>query len=384
MFTLEVLDATHGDALLLHHGNTKSPDLIVIDGGPPAVYDLRLKDRLEAIREQRSPDKPLPIQLLMISHIDDDHIGGVLAMFRDMEQQLATGLPYAIRSIWHNSFNDLTGAGAVPAALQTAALASAGGNPPPGFTNMEQGPALVLASVGQGQQVRDLAKKLGIKNVEFGKELVALPKSGVTRKTFGKLTLTILGPLENRVEKLRKEWAKAVAKQDAKAAAKLAATDKLDHSPFNLASIVVLAEADGKRLLLTGDARCDDILAGLEAADLLDDDGKIEVDVLKLPHHGSVRNANREFFDRVRAKEYVVSADGRHDNPDLETFEHLTASRGQDPYKVHVTNEMHVKTGGINPSCAFLKKEAKSAKFKVVFRKPSEPSLSVPIGGKSE
>ena len=34
IFTLEALEAKHGDSLLLHYGTKKSPQLIVIDGGP--------------------------------------------------------------------------------------------------------------------------------------------------------------------------------------------------------------------------------------------------------------------------------------------------------------------------------------------------------------
>ena len=34
LFTLEAVQALHGDALLLHFGKTSAPELIVIDGGP--------------------------------------------------------------------------------------------------------------------------------------------------------------------------------------------------------------------------------------------------------------------------------------------------------------------------------------------------------------
>ena len=47
---------------------------------------------------------------------------------------------------------------------------------------------------------------------------------------------------------------------------------------------------------------------------------RCDVDLLKLPHHGSDRNVNREFFERVTAETYVVSANGKHGNPDLPTL----------------------------------------------------------------
>ena len=96
--------------------------------------------------------------------------------------------------------------------------------------------------------------------------------------------------------------------------------EKVDDSAPNLSSIVISAEADDKRILLTGDARGDHILQGLEQAQLLDSQGQIHLDVLKLPHHGSVRNVNRAFFKTILADTYVLSANGRDDNPDLATL----------------------------------------------------------------
>src|SRR5262249_5599545 len=98
-----------------------------------------------------------------------------------------------------------------------------------------------------------------------------------------------------------------------------------DKSIPNLSSIVVLAKCNGKTLLLTGDARGDHILGGLEAARLAKD-GKIHVDVLKVQHHGSDRNASRGFFDAVTAETYVISANGKYGNPDLDTLTWIVES----------------------------------------------------------
>ncbi len=99
----------------------------------------------------------------------------------------------------------------------------------------------------------------------------------------------------------------------------------------------MLAEAAGKRILLTGDALDVDIVDGLASAGLLDN-GTCHVDVLKLPHHGSDRNVSAEFFAAVTADHYVVSGDGRHGNPEMHTLELLEASRGaSDQYQVHLT-----------------------------------------------
>ena len=88
-----------------------------------------------------------------------------------------------------------------------------------------------------------------------------------------------------------------------------------DKSVPNLSSIVVLAELGGKSMLLTGDARGDKILEGMELAGLLEEGGNKHVDLLKVPHHGSDNNMETIFFKRVPADHYVFSGDGEHGNP---------------------------------------------------------------------
>src|SRR5918992_5075706 len=111
LFTLEALQAKHGDSLLLHYGKPSNPKLIVIDGGPAGVYKGSLKPRLAELKEARSPDGPLAIRMLMVSHLDDDHINGVLAFLDDLvdKQDNGEALPYNIITPWHNSFDDIVG-----------------------------------------------------------------------------------------------------------------------------------------------------------------------------------------------------------------------------------------------------------------------------------
>ena len=92
-------------------------------------------------------------------------------------------------------------------------------------------------------------------------------------------------------------------------------------------------------MLLCGDARGDHILEGLEASGRLQPGGTLALDVLKLPHHGSIRNVEADFFERLPARHYVISADGRDGNPETETLEMIAAVRaGDDDFTVHLTN----------------------------------------------
>ncbi len=74
-----------------------------------------------------------------------------------------------------------------------------------------------------------------------------------------------------------------------------------ESSVQNDASLVVLVEVDGLRLLLTGDVEP----PGQRA--LLASGADLRADVLKIPHHGSARQ-EREFFAATHARVAVASA----------------------------------------------------------------------------
>src|SRR5262245_37296227 len=111
LFTLEALDARKGDSLLLHFGTRPKHGLIVIDGRPFGVYKNTLKPRLEELRARRAPAGALQIRLMMVSHIDDDHINGVLTMLNELDDLRADKKPqpFSVLTLWHNSFDDILG-----------------------------------------------------------------------------------------------------------------------------------------------------------------------------------------------------------------------------------------------------------------------------------
>src|SRR5688572_5676034 len=111
MLALEALRAKYGDSLILHFGTRQQPLLAVLDGGPPGVFNDALRPRLEAIRQERKLDArtPLEIELMMVTHIDEDHIAGVLQLAQKMKdlRDSKQPVPWKIRRFWHNSFDDL-------------------------------------------------------------------------------------------------------------------------------------------------------------------------------------------------------------------------------------------------------------------------------------
>lgn len=342
IFTLDVRRARKGDCLLVHYGTKTEPGLMLIDGGPADVYQPHLKPRLAEIRKARglAANATLPVDLLMVSHIDDDHIKGVLELTKEMIETQGPK-PLRINGVWHNTFDDIIGNN--PDRLRAAVTASFGAASLSGDGEEVEGldpeAAKVLASVSQGFRLRDDSRALKLRiNPQF-KGKVVIAKKGAKPVDMGKgLKFTVVGPMNDEVLALQAAHDEFLEKhQGKKSEASLAAFT--DTSVPNLSSLVVLAEVGKKRILLTGDARGDKVIEGLELAGLLkkDDKSKIHVDIFKCPHHGSRRNNDRVSFRRITADHYVFSGNGEHGNPHRETLEMLLAERGDEKYTIHLT-----------------------------------------------
>jgi hypothetical protein len=175
--------------------------------------------------------------------------------------------------------------------------------------------------IGEGNRVRQLAAQLQIPlNENFASDLICVDDAPDARE-FGNLTLQIVGPTRANLDELRREWLEWLDRFGPDlASGNPFLMANADTSVPNLSSVMFLAAADGKTVLFTGDGRSDHLLAGLTASGLLPDEGQLHVDVLKVMHHGSDRNATRKFFKTVTADTYVISANGHPDNPDLATL----------------------------------------------------------------
>ncbi|MDG2532189.1 hypothetical protein P6144_00880 [Sphingomonas sp. HITSZ_GF] len=339
----EALPARYGDCLFLTFPRPGDRPLrLLIDGGPAGVYVSSLKKRLDEEAKAFPAEKPLNLDAVMISHIDEDHILGVLDLFsaiQDADQRKAPR-PYQPKWLLHNSFDGLLGEGEGSAARALDAptvLAGLGGEL--AFADAKSLTArLVLQSYGQGSKLASIAAALRITRNPPDQRLLTLDAKAPRVLQLGDAKLTVVGPLQSGIDNLRKEWAKWKAKQQKKDSASLAAlTASLDTSVPNLSSIVVLLEVNGKKLLLTGDALGDQVVTGLEEARIIEKGGVLDVDLLKLPHHASIRNVTPKLLKQVRAKHYVASGDGTYGNPDRATLELLEKIRPEGGYTVHLT-----------------------------------------------
>lgn len=149
-------------------------------------------------------------------------------------------------------------------------------------------------------------------------------------------TLTLLSPTPKRLTALWAGWEKFLRAarngerspqtyqeraRSAKAAVDLEALaaepSKKDDTAPNGSSIAFLFEYSTFRALFAGDAFSTVLYPALARVARSRREPVLELDLFKIPHHGSQANVLLPLFDVVRAKHYLVSTNGAHfEHPD--------------------------------------------------------------------
>ena len=102
-----------------------------------------------------------------------------------------------------------------------------------------------------------------------------------------------------------------------------------DSAKANGSSIALLAEFEGRRLLLTGDAHPGIMTAAIKR---LAGGGRLAVDACKLPHHGSKANVNRQFLQALDCRKWLFSTNGAYfRHPDRQTVARVIKWGGAQP-----------------------------------------------------
>lgn len=350
MFRLHVVQAEFGDCLLLEYGTGGKSRFTLIDGGPSSNF----ADNLEPVLRKIAYKNPM-LDLTVLSHVDNDHIIGLVDYFSELQAGTA-GLPRP-KEVWHNSWGraiDPDGTvGPRLKALMTASRTAAMPNATNATLGIDEGNALRTKATLLNVPINKSVPTVDLITVDDVKKPIA----------FGNLHLRVVGPTRANLQKLNKEWVGWLDKHENDIAGDNAMVmSNSDQSVPNLSSIALIAEAQGKTILLTGDGRSDHLLDGLEMAGQLDGDGRCHVDVLKLAHHGSERDVNKEFFERVSADTYVVSANGRYGNPDFSTLTWVVESAKEAGRKIQLvfTNRA--------PAITKLLKKYPTAKYRYTSR----------------
>lgn len=358
---VRVFQSDKGDCLLLTDKNEKH---ILVDGGMAKSYKKHVAKYLSNKE----------IELVCVSHIDQDHIQGIIEMMKDItnwrvyKYQKSQGNsrykkplapePPIVKSVWHNAFKDQVSEnkGEIENMLVASSSAVSSFNVNMADFIYSKREAIILSNKLKSNQLNIPVNK------EFSNNLVYYRKENSQVK-IGDFKLHIIGPFKEDLEKLRNDWnlwlekskriivkLRRQAEKDIKVFEKMNPAsshmelnrlgDKLKVTLPNLASIMFLLEEDGKSVLLTGDGHSEDILKGLKENKKLRNNGGIHVNVLKVQHHGSHHNFDDSFFQKVTADHYVFCGNGAHSNPELEVVKNLIESRIGAKYKKSKNQEV--------------------------------------------
>jgi len=376
---IRVFQSDKGDCLLITSSSGKNR--ILVDGGMTSSYIEHVAPNLAKL----DGGKP-QLDVAYVSHIDDDHIAGVLQLMNDLldwrvfdvqtkkkkagdkpPKKPKNPRPPEVGKIWHNAFHELLkdNAGEIGDMLAASAAVLASSHRPMGQALFEQHSDLALSK----KQALQLARRTGPDqlsipvNPEFGHKLMLLKPTQPNLKV-GTMKFTVIGPAPADLVKLRREWnewlrANKEALADLRRKAKqdedrlksdvdrLLAPITMQANSFvdfqlalgkklgdrtkvttpNLASLMFFVQEGNQTVLLTGDGHADDALKGLKQRNLLDANGKLHVDVLKVPHHGSEHNMTPAFAQAITADDYIFCGNGFSTNPETEVIDLLVEER---------------------------------------------------------
>ncbi len=370
---LRIFRSSKGDCLLVSHpDNNGGNSHILIDGGMKTSFKDSVAGELHDLIS-RNDEK---IDLLCVSHIDDDHIVGVITLmelltewriFKVRDQLDNPNItppslpePPEIESIWHNSFAKSYDLGEdlprVEQALHEVEQMTAGMDDEV-LSRIHHKATSIKKGIILSQRIN--AKQLNIPlNPQYEGNIVKCNQRFVDKNVhhIGAMAITVIGPFTSDLNNLKEDWKKwekahrtelaeffaglnletLNLQQDstqlrqlftASGTIHLDLGDREEVSIPNLASIMFLVEAGNRSILMTGDGHADDILKGLKKNKKLSNSESIHVDVLKIQHHGAEANIHEDFCKKVTADHYVFCGNGTHTNPEETVLDLIFNSR---------------------------------------------------------
>jgi beta-lactamase superfamily II metal-dependent hydrolase len=294
-YEYDVLNVGDADAIIIRQYIYGIPFVILIDAGHEGNAEL--------IRERLLNYYGSHINLAICTHPDSDHKDGFFSLLNDEDIQ--------IDRLWLSDPNKI-------------------------LTREEK------QALGDEEEVKEAIRKIWKKSEDDELNLIELAlekhvevKSVIDGVSDNDLHIQIVGPTEEYYKEAIKNMINdnlAEIRPREEIDEEFAPDEEEDPSPSNATSLIVLFKpGNGEKLLFTGDANTDSLEEMLyEYEDLRN------VDLLKVPHHGSWNNLNEYIMDELSPKRSIISASGSDRHPDNDIADYL-AIYG-DVYSTHKSN----------------------------------------------
>jgi beta-lactamase superfamily II metal-dependent hydrolase len=313
---IDFLDVGCADAIHINFiGNDAKPHNILIDGGSEKG-DIYIKTLRKRIHEIVNIKKEI-IDIWIITHIDDDHIGGILRLLKDTE--LLQDVDLSRTTFWFNySIWDYDS----------------------GFRNNN------LKNVKQGITLRNyLIENSNIKeNITDDSDIIDLWGAKAT----------ILSPDNKSYNALLKVWEKEEIKLRQPEVSSRKKTRKNDYGikidSFNIekemkdnseengSSIAFILEYNGESILFSADSHPWVLASSISR---ISNGEKLKIKYMQIPHHGSRYNTSNDLLELIDCEDYIISADGynRSNLPNKETFIKVLKAYPDKVVNFHITQE---------------------------------------------
>lgn len=293
----QVLKADHGDSILIQTFTAAGESFnILVDGGTSNSYKKTLKNKLQELSQ---------INLLVLTHIDSDHIKGIIKFI-----QGPLFLNQEVKKYWFNSKN-------LPFLLSGE--------------NISYTQAISL-------------EKLLLNSGELESKFADVPIFPADFNLAEGITARIISPTQECIDRLYNFWPDLLDEYnsdiedvkissspvsqlekgtlEALALLEIAPDKSIETDIINSSSIAFIIKMPDLTLLLLGDARPEIYIQGL--VDLgYSTTNRLKANYVKVSHHGSINNTNLELANYVDSDNYIISTNGGmkgHCLPDRETI----------------------------------------------------------------
>lgn len=277
-----VLKALYGDSIILTYG-LEQKNHILIDGGIGKECYRNLKIFFDSLKKDNRN-----LSLLVLTHIDSDHIDGVLKLFSEEDFDFTK-----INKMWFNYGDFLDAELKINRDKEKNNLKLQDMSTKIGW---KQGTGLELVLKKSGFQYEKIIKKLDEFDIEDAHFTILSPSLEVLRE-FNEQWL-IEREQETKISSVS-DYSISIEK-----------LNTLDfHENISLAnksSLAFIFEYKLRKILFLGDASAKEIEKSLSELGY-SETNPLEVDICKISHHASKHNTSNELVRMLKCKNYIIS-----------------------------------------------------------------------------
>ena len=277
--SINSLRAGVGDCFHIRYRTDRGFKNILIDGGYTIAINYR---NLKKYLQENIFKYNEILDLVVVTHIDDDHIRGIYEMVKDFQAEKIIG------KLWYNSIRE---------------------------ENYSR-----KISIRKAFKFEDI-----IKEEDFWTNCIVTP-TNYTNDNMYKIfdnycKISVLCPGRKQIESLLKEVKKA---------SKINNKKYYDHdktfgelmnevnddgvvfseNSINESSIVLLLEIHGRKLLFLADSNPDVVMTAVSSFLEFNNLQKLNIDLVKVSHHGSENNTSTKLLRLINCNNYLISSDG--------------------------------------------------------------------------